>query len=306
MSNAVDDALQGVTHVIRGQDGIPNTPKQILIYKALGYKVPEFAHLPLILDPSRAKLSKRLHGDVVMVKFYQERGFLPDALANFLLLLGWSPGDDREFFSREEMIEAFSFEGINRSNSIFNFRKGDERNFTDPKAIWMNAEYISKMPLDRLLPFVIAEFKQKGLWRSEYESERSEWFAKTIDLLRARYRTLSDFTSLGRPYFEDDFDYEPASVSKNLKDTSLVTLLPGLADKLEKLQDFSAEAVEAVLRTYASQCGVKAGLLINAARTALTGQSVGPGMFDVFATIGQRRSVERLRRAVRLVVGQSA
>lgn len=301
LSNVVDDAVQGVTHVVRGQDGIPNTPKQILIYKALGYKVPEFAHLPLILDSNRAKLSKRVHGDVVMVKFYQERGFIPEALNNFLVLLGWSAGNDQEFFTREEMIQAFSFEGVNRANAVFNFKKGDERNFTDPKAIWMNAEYISKMALERLLPLVIAEFKKKKLWREEYGNEQAEWFAKTVDLLRARYRTLCDFTTLGRAYFEDDFTYEEAAVAKNLKDPALETLLPELADRLEVLPEFTLESVETTLRSYAEEKGVKAGLLINASRTALTGQSVGPGMFDVFVTIGQPRAVTRLRQAARMV-----
>ncbi|MBL8152393.1 MAG: glutamate--tRNA ligase [Blastocatellia bacterium] len=301
LSNVVDDADQRVTHVVRGQDGLPNTPKQILIYKALGEPVPNFAHLPLILDNSRAKLSKRFHGDVVMVSFYQERGFIPDALLNFLALLGWSPGMDREIFSRQEMIELFSFEGVNRSNGVFNFRKGDERNWTDPKALWMNAEYVSKTDLTTLLPMVIEEFKSRGMWREEYEKEKAEWFAKTVDLLRARYRTLVDFPTLGRAYFEDDFTYEDAAVSKNLKDPLLKELLPALAERFAALEFFTLETTEEALRKLAEESGIKAGLIINGARTALTGQSVGPGMFDVIVTIGQKRCVERLKKAAQLI-----
>lgn len=298
LSVVVDDIHMGITHVIRGQDHLTNTHKQILIYEALGATIPRFAHLPLISAPGREKLSKRKHGEVVSVTTYRDRGFVPDALVNFLALLGWSPGTDNEIMSRRELIEKFSLGGVNKSSAVFNFNENDARDWTDPKALWMNGEYIKAMPLAELTPLVASELRKAGLWRDEYAGEQSEWFARTVDLLRARYRTTADFAALGRPYFADDFEYEPAAVKKNLKDERLKDLLPGLADRLAALDEFTHDSAEAALRAYSEEQGVKAGLLINAARTALTGQSVGPGMFDIMIALGQERTADRLRRAV--------
>lgn len=301
LSVVVDDIHMGITHVIRGQDHLTNTHKQVLIYEALGATVPRFAHLPLINAPGKEKLSKRKHGEVVSVTAYRDRGFLPDALVNFLALLGWSPGTDQEIMSRKELIEKFSLENVNKSSAMFNFNENDPRDWTDPKALWMNAEYLRSLPLDEMIPYVSKQLKQAGIWRDEYETERREWFARTIDLLRARYRTFVDFATLGRPYFADDFEYEPAAVKKNLKDERLKVLLAGQADALEGVEEFAHDAVEAALRAYSEQQGVKAGLLINAARTALTGQAVGPSIFDIFVTLGRDASVRRLRSAIELV-----
>ncbi|HKP84963.1 MAG TPA: glutamate--tRNA ligase [Blastocatellia bacterium] len=301
LSVVVDDIQMRITHVIRGQDHLTNTHKQVLIYEALGAPVPRFGHLPLINAPGKEKLSKRKHGEVVSVTTYRDRGFLPDALVNFLALLGWSPGTDQEIMSRQELIEKFSLDGVNKSSAVFNFNENDPRDWTDPKALWMNGEYLRTLPLDEIVPLVGEQLKQAGLWRDEYESDRREWLARTIELLRARYHTFVDFTTLGRPYFTDDFEYDPAAVKKNLKDERLKDLLPGLAAALEQVEDFTHDAVEAALRAYSEQQGVKAGLLINAARTALTGQSVGPGMFDIFVTLGRKAAAERLRRAVDMV-----
>jgi glutamyl-tRNA synthetase len=301
LSVVVDDIEMRITHVIRGQDHLTNTHKQVLIYEALGAPSPRFGHLPLIIAPGKEKLSKRKHGEVVSVTTYRDRGFLPDALVNFLALLGWSPGADQEIMSRAELIEKFSLDGINKASAVFNFHDNDPLNWTDPKALWMNAEYLRAMPLGELAALVGEQLNQHGLWRDEYAGERREWFARTIDLLRARYRTTVDFAVLGRPYFSDEFDYEPAAVKKNLKDERLKELLPGLADQLAALGDFTHDTAEAALRAYSEAQGVKAGLLINASRTALTGQAVGPGMFDIMVTLGRARTVERLRRAVALV-----
>jgi glutamyl-tRNA synthetase len=301
LSVVVDDINMGITHVIRGQDHLTNTHKQVLIYDALGAAKPRFGHLPLINAPGKEKLSKRKHGEVVSVTTYRDRGFLPDALVNFLALLGWSPGTDQEIMSREEMIEKFSLDAVNKSSAVFNFNENDPRDWTDPKALWMNAEYLRSLPLDELAPLVSDRLKQAGIWRDEYENEKREWLAQTIDMLRARYRTLVDFAALGRPYFADDFEYEPAAVKKNLKEERLKELLPGFADAISQIEDFTRDRVEEALRAYCEQQGVKAGLLINGSRTALTGQGVGPGMFDIFVTLGRERSAERLRRAVAIV-----
>jgi glutamyl-tRNA synthetase len=273
----------------------------VLIYEALGVQVPRFGHLPLINAPGKEKLSKRKHGEIVSVTTYRDRGFLPEAFVNFLALLGWSPGTDQEILSRAELIEKFSLDGVNKSSAIFNFKENDAFDWTDPKALWMNGEYLRAMPLDELLPLVAEQLKKHGLWRDEYAAAGRDRFARTVDLLRARYRTTVDFTTLGRPYFSDEFEYEPAAVKKNLKDERLRELLPGLADRLSGVEPFTHDNAEAALRAFSEEQGVKAGLLINASRTALTGQAVGPGMFDIMVVLGRERAIERLRRAVEQV-----
>jgi glutamyl-tRNA synthetase len=296
LSVVLDDIEMGITHVIRGQDHLTNTHKQILLYQAFGAPIPHFAHLPLILAPNKAKLSKRKHGEVVSLTTYRDRGFVPAAFRNYLALLGWSSPDGKEILTREELIERFSLEGIGRANAIFNFHENDPRRWTDDKALWMNAEYIRTMPLDQLLPLVKTELRSAKLWREEYDDEEHEWFEKTVDLIRHRFFTLKDFSSQGRAYFSEDFDYEEQAVKKNiLKDAKLKELLPPLAEQLENIDPFTAANVEAALRQFAETQNVKAGLLINASRTMLTGQAVGPSMFEVFEILGCDRSVMRLR-----------
>ncbi len=302
LSNAVDDSLDGITHVIRGADGIANTPKQALIYRALGLKPPLFCHMPLTLDNKKAKLSKRKHGEVVTISYYRRHGFLPWALCNFLVLLGWSDPDGREFFSPEEMIEAFDLSRINRANSIFNYVPGDPKNWTDPKAIHFNATYIRTMPLEELLPYVREELKAEGLWKQSYAGADREWLLKTIDLIRARFHTIKDFSSRGRCYFSEEFDFDEKAVKKNLaKDPRLREYLPDIAGLMQDLSEFTADAIEGAFRTYAEQREVKAGLLINATRTAVSGTSVGPGLFEMLEAIGRDSVVQRLRNAVRLI-----
>jgi glutamyl-tRNA synthetase len=228
---------------------------------------------------------------------------LAAAFRNFLALLGWSPGEEnKELLSLEEMVEQFSLEGIHRSNAVFNFSETDARQWTDQKALWMNAEYIRTMPPGELLPLVRGELEAAGLWRAEYAGEERPWFERTVDLIRQRFYTLKDFSGQGRAYFADDFEFDDAAVKKNLrKEPRLKELLPALAERLEGVEPWTVEAVEAALRAYADEAGVKAGLFINASRTALTGQAVGPSMFDVFETVGRERSAKRLREAARLV-----
>lgn len=296
LSVVLDDIEMGITHVIRGQDHLTNTHKQVLLYHAFGAPVPEFAHLPLILAPNKAKLSKRKHGEVVSLTTYRDRGFVPAAFRNFLALLGWSPPEGKEILSRAELIEAFSLEGIGRANAVFNFHENDPRHWTDDKALWMNAEYIRTMPLPELLPMVKEELRLAKLWREEYDDDELEWFTRAVDLIRQRFFTLKDFSSQGRAYFSEDFDLDEAAVRKNiLKEPKLNELLPQLADRLENVEVFTAANVESALRAFAEESQHKAGLFINAGRTMLTGQSVGPSMFEVFELLGRDRSVMRLR-----------
>lgn len=299
LSVVLDDIEMGITHVIRGQDHLTNTHKQILLYRAFDAPAPQFAHLPLILAPNKAKLSKRKHGEVVSLTTYRDRGFVPGAFQNFLALLGWSPPDEKEILSRDELIEKFSLEGIGRANAVFNFHENDPRHWTDDKALWMNAEYIRTMPLDELLPMVREELRAAKLWREEYDEDERDWFEKAVELIRHRFFTLKDFSSQGRAYFSEDFDFDDAAVKKNLlKEPRLKELLPALADRLENVEPFNAATAEEALRAFSEEAGVKAGLLINASRTMLTGQAVGPSMFEVFDIIGRERSASRLRSQV--------
>lgn len=309
LSVVLDDIEMSITHVIRGQDHLTNTHKQILLYQAFGASIPQFAHLPLILAPNKAKLSKRKHGEVVSLTTYRDKGFIPDAFVNFLVLLGWSPPEGNEILSRDELIKEFSLEGIGRANAVFNFHENDPRHWTDDKALWMNAEYIRTMPLAELLPMVKAELRSEKLWREEYDDDEREWFAKAVDLIRQRFFTLKDFSSQGRAYFSEDFDFEEAAVRKNVtvaltgvSATAVVgnvkplkELLPALADRLEAVEPFTAAKVEEALRAFADEVAAKAGLFINASRTMLTGQAVGPSMFEVFEILGRECSVMRLR-----------
>ncbi|HKO99699.1 MAG TPA: glutamate--tRNA ligase [Pyrinomonadaceae bacterium] len=299
LSVVIDDIEMGITHVIRGQDHLTNTHKQILLYEALGAQVPQFAHLPLILAPNKGKLSKRKHGEVVSLTTYRDRGFVPAAFRNFLALLGWSAPEGKEVLSVSELLELFSLDHIHRSPAVFNFQENDPRHWTDDKALWMNAEYIRTMPVAELLPMVKAELRANKLWREEYDDEDREWFARVVDMIRQRFFTLKDFSDQGRAYFSDDFDFAPEAVDKNLrKDPRLKEQLPGFANRLESLESFTHDTAEAALREFAAENGVKAGLLINGSRTMLTGQSVGPSIFEVFDILGQKRSVERLRSGV--------
>jgi glutamyl-tRNA synthetase len=300
LGNAVDDNMDRISHVMRGQDGIANTPKQILIYDALGYKRPVFAHMSLTLDTRKAKISKRKHGEVVTVAYYKERGFLPWALCNFLALLGWATSDSREFFTREEMIEAFSLEGVSRSNSIFNYTPGDPKNWTDPKAISINARYMSMMPLGELIPYVRDELKASGLWDEAYAGQKKQWFESVVELIRTRLHTIKDFSTQGRPYFAEDFTFEEAAVQKNLKkDPAIKASITGLADMFEKLPVFDLESTEHAARELSEKLGIKAGIIINGVRTAVTGQAAGPGLFELLIAIGRERVVARIRAAAK-------
>jgi glutamyl-tRNA synthetase len=303
-----DDIEMGITDVIRGQDHLTNTHKQVLIYEALGVTPPNFAHLPLILAPGGKKLSKRIHGEIVSLTTYRDAGFVAAAFRNFLALLGWSAGEEREIYSLEELIEKFSLQGVHRSSAIFNYEPNNPKRWTDDKAIWMNAEYIRTMLLADLLPLVKAELKSAKLWREEFEDDELDCFEKTIDLIRHRFFTLKDFSQQGRAYFSEDFDFDPAAVDKNLrKFPDLERWLPELADRFDNEfgvsadtsnTHFSEENIEKVVKSFTEEKGTKLGVIMNGARTLLTGVAVGPSMLSVFETIGRDRSVMRLRSKI--------
>jgi len=284
-----DDLDMRVTHVVRGADHISNTPKQILMYRALGAAVPIFAHLPLILGPDKQRLSKR-HG-ATSVEAYRDLGILPEALTNFLALLGWTPPGEKEIVPLEEMVKTFELTAVSKSNAVF-----------DPeKLAWMNSEYLRALPMERLLPLVGKELEseREGIPNSEFriQNEDPERFEKSVRLLQSRVRTVKDFSRAFRAFFSDEFEYDPEAVKKFWKDASLPGLLSELAERLAKADPFDVQTTEKALRALAEEKTVKAGLLINASRVALTGQAVAPGLFEVIVVLGRERVVGRLRQA---------
>jgi len=293
-----DDLDMRVTHVIRGADHLSNTPKQILMYQALGAATPVFAHLPLILGPDRQRLSKR-HG-ATSVGAYREQGVLPEALLNFLALLGWTPpkapgeSEAREILPLDEMVRAFELTAVSRSNAVFDLEK----------LAWMNSEYLRRLPPERLLRLAEDELRTSGLWRDDFAGRDRTRFEASVRLLQTRARSLKDFPGAGRAFFSDDFEYDPEAVKKFWKDPALAEYLSALAERLAKVEPFDLAETEKCLRTLAEERAVKAGLLINAARVALTGQAVAPGLFDVMITLGRERGVDRLRRAANRIGGK--
>jgi glutamyl-tRNA synthetase len=299
LSVVCDDIEMGITNVIRGQDHLTNTHKQILIYEALGVKPPQFAHLPLILAPGGKKLSKRIHGEIVSLTTYRDAGFLAAAFRNFLALLGWSPKDEQEIMTLDELIEKFRLEDVHRSNAIFNFDANNPKRWTDDKAIWMNAEYIRTLPLDELIPHVKTELKSAKLWRDEYDEDEKEWFEKCVNLIRERFFTLKDFSSQGRAYFSEDFDFDQAAIDKNLKKfPDLQTWLPELAERFEPMEDFTHDAIHEVVGKFVEEKATKFGVIMNGARVLLTGVAVGPSMLAVFEILGKEKSILRLKSQV--------
>ncbi len=299
LSNVVDDIRDRISHVIRGQDHMTNTLKQILLYEALQAPIPQFGHMPLTLDTKKAKISKRSHGEIVAVQFYRDAGFIPWAFNNFLALLGWSAGDDREFFSKEELIESFSFERISRSNAVFNFQKNNPKFFTDPKAIAINEHYLRTMDIATLGKMVEKELQNAGLWQKEYGKERKKWYLQTLAMIRERFHTLKDFTTLGRAYFSEEYEIDEKLLKKNiLKNKELKQWLPQLAKRYQALspEEWTVTNTEAIAKEYAKELEIKPGILINGIRTIVTGQAAGPSLFDILVQIGQQKIITRLQK----------
>jgi glutamyl-tRNA synthetase len=290
LSVVVDDIDMRITHIIRGADHLSNTPKQVLIYNALGATAPIFAHVPLILGADRTRLSKR-HG-ATSVGSYADEGFLPEAFRNFLALLGWSAGGDAEFMRTQELIERFSLSGVSRTNAVFDRAKLE----------WFNTQYLQKPPVEELLPYIEAELKRAGLWQDAWAGSDRDWFARTVDLVRPRTRLLGDFTRWARAFFTDDFDYEQEARDKFWKDERLPAMLAKLADALAALPDWNHDACDAALRQLAAAEGVKAGFLINATRVAIVGRAVAPPLFETMVVLGKDCVVARIRRAVPLIL----
>ena len=290
LSVVSDDVEMKITHVVRGDDHISNTPKQILLYRAAGADIPKFAHVPLILGADKKRLSKR-HG-ATSVTEYSRQGYLPEAMFNFLALLGWSPGDDREVLSRGELVAAFSLEGISGGNAVFNTEKLD----------WFNQQHLMRLAPDELGRRLQPWLDRAGLWNDEFLGDRHAWFFAVLELLKPRAKRLGDFAELGRFFFSDAIEYDEAAVEKHLRAPGMDAHLLALDESLAKLEAFDAMSTEAVLRATAEARGVKAAALIHAVRVVLTGKTVSPGLFDVLALLGRARAHSRFLDARRLLL----
>jgi glutamyl-tRNA synthetase len=281
LSVVVDDIDMRMTHVVRGADHLSNTPKQMMLYEALGKPQPVFAHLPLILGPDKTRLSKR-HGATSVIA-YKEEGIVPEAFRNFLALLGWTPPNStQEILHDRELIDLFELSNVQKSNAVFDRSKLD----------WFNTEYIRATPATLLLPLIEDEWKKVGIIPFQTSREAME---TTVDMVKARARNLKDFATLCRAYFTDAFEIDPAAREKFLKDPAVRTMLVELASLYAQAPEFTETSTEQVLRDFATEKNVKAGGLINGARVMLTGQGVAPSLFAVMVNLGQERTVARLK-----------
>jgi len=292
LSVAVDDIDMGITDVIRGDDHISNTPKHVLLFQALGAPIPRFAHVPLILGADKKRLSKR-HG-ATSVTEYRRQGYLSPAMVNFLALLGWSPGDDRELMTIQELIDSFTLEGISGGNAVFNTDKLD----------WMNGQYIARMPIDQLVSAVRPFFEEAGLASHLLVADRGA-FHRVLELLRPRAKRLTDFVEQARPLLNDDVTYEQEAVDKHLGAADLGNHIAALVDALDAASPYDETHIEAAVRGTAASRSIKAGALIHATRVAVTGRTQSPGLFEVLAWLGRDRTRARLTRLLDFLSARS-
>jgi len=284
LSVVVDDVEMAITHVVRGDDHVSNTPKQILLYEAFAAPVPQFAHVPLIMGPDKKRLSKR-HGATSVME-YPRLGYIAEGMVNFLALLGWSPGGDRELLSREELVELFTLEGISGGNAVFNVEKLD----------WFNQQQMARLPAAVLLARLEPRLRQAALWRDALTGADAAWIAQVLALVTPRVKKLDQLVDELRPFLVDDPDIDPAAAAKHLTPEVRPVLL-ALADELSRASAFDAASLEVLLRGTAERAGLKAAALIHATRVAVTGRTVSAGLFDVLALLGRARVIHRLQRS---------
>ncbi|UCF69819.1 MAG: glutamate--tRNA ligase [candidate division WOR-3 bacterium] len=281
----VDDHEMNISHVIRAVDHITNTPKQILLLNALALPVPKYAHLPLILGEDKSKLSKR-HGAASLME-YRKQGYLPEAVLNYLALLGWSPGNDQEMMSIETLIKEFDLGRINPSNAVFDGQKLE----------WMNGQYIYAMSdeelCERLTPFIL-EF---GLLKRDEILARRTWLLKVCGLIKLRLKTFADIKDVAGYFFVEDFEYEDDGVKKHCN-AETIEILEGFLSHLDTVKPYDAQAIEQAVRNYAQAGGIKAGRIIHPLRFSVTGKQGGPGLFETMELVGKEKCLKRMRRFV--------
>ena len=279
-SVVVDDAVMGITHVVRGDDHLTNTPRQIPIFQALGFPLPQFGHLPMILGPDKARLSKR-HG-ATSIMAYRDMGYLPNAMVNYLVRLGWSHGD-QELFSREELIQKFSWKNVQTSAAIFN----------PDKLLWLNAEYLKTSPPEQVAQTLVPLLEQAGL-TTEVRAVSSEWLAQLVVLVKERAKTLMEMVHWVTPYFGEEVVFDEEAAKKFLTATS-VPILTKLLARFEAFPTFSKQVWEESFKKLVEEEGIKMGQLAQPVRVALTGRTASPGLFEVMEALGRERTLLRLR-----------
>ena len=287
-----DDIAMGITLVMRGDDHISNTPKQIMLYQALERPLPTFGHLPMIHGTDGKKLSKR-HG-ATAVGDYQHQGILPEAMLNFLALLGWSPGDDIEVMTLADMQRLFDADALSKKAAVF-----------DPQKLeWMNGQHLARATAERLLPLVTTALAQAGLATANEVEARRDWYLALIELLKIRARTIDDIVRLAVPYVRDEIEYDPDAVAKQWKDRdATLRLFEAVRSLLARAPDWSAPSLEGETRQLAETLGISAGKMFQPLRVALTGSAASPGIFDVLVTLGRERSLARIDAAIARVKG---
>ena len=299
LASCADDADLRISHIIRGQDHLTNTYKHVLIFDAAGFTPPQFAHLPLLVAPDGTKLSKRRHGPVVSVTTYRDAGFLPEAFINFLCLLGWSPKNDRENMSLQELTDAFSLGGINRSNAVVNFKEPattPEETF-DPKAVWLNAEHIRGLPVDelsaRLLPIVL----QAGFRVSQ------EKMLRVTPLIRERIKLLRDVLTAADFFFEDELPaYDPAELIPQKGDAAMARKVLEKGREVLAKVEFQHDPLDQALRAAAQELGVKAGQMFQPIRVAVCGRKNAPPLFETLEVLGRETALKRIEQALQKTV----
>lgn len=284
----VDDHLMGMTHVLRAEEHLSNTPKQLLIYEALGFEPPKFGHMPMILAPDRSKLSKR-HG-ATSVEEFRAQGYLPEAIINYLTLLGWGPGDEREIFTLEETVKLFELEQMSKKAAVYDTKK----------LTWMNGQYLSELPLEKILPEAETFFIKDGLVTKEWLAENKEYFAKLVDTVRIRVKTLQEVADASAYFFKDVEAYDEKGVAKHFKPEA-AELLEKCIAALEADEVFDLTSTEAIYNKIAADNGLALGKVIHPTRLALTGRTVSPGMFDVMVLLGKEKTLARMRKAVEYI-----
>jgi glutamyl-tRNA synthetase len=291
LAAASDDLSMGISHIIRGEDHIANTPKQILLFRAFGVEPPRFGHLPLILGPDKSRLSKR-HGATAVFE-YRDKGILPGALVNYLALLGWSPPDGREVLTREELVQAFDIGRVGKTGSVFDFEK----------LLWLNGQQIALLPVPertaRAIPFLVAA----GLITGEEADVRRPWLEEVIAILGDRVKTLDQVPGLTDFLFREEIGWPGEVLAKAFGREGMVGAVGAAADGLASLEPFSVGDVERVIRETATARGIGAGKLIGAVRVSVSGREVTPPLFETIVLLGKEKAVSRIREAVRLASG---
>ncbi len=293
MASCADDADLRITHILRGQEHLANTFKHVLIFEALGVELPKFAHLPLLMAPDNSKLSKRKHGPVVSVTTYRDAGFLPHSFINFLCLLGWSPKDNREVMSRQELIDAFTLDNVNHSNAVVNFT--DEDPF-DPKAVWLNAEHIRALPVEdlaeKLLPFAEA---------AGFKADVSK-LRKIAPLIRERIKLLRDVATTADFFFVDELPpYDPAELVPQKGDRGMALDALEAGREILGVTAFNHDAIELALKCGAETLKIKTGQMFQPIRVAVCGRKVAPPLFATLEVLGRETAIHRIGKAIELL-----